>query len=478
MRQFRYGDFVNTSSPHSVEGASGPFQRSRSERSGALVMPPIPSGFDFRIRGLQANEMNSWLSNPFGCHPCYHTAVHKLCAGCGFGRGLGFVRSAVQASARSPISNMIMKQIRMLAVGMLPPPFGGQAIMFQRAVEGLRPNYDLTVIDTQFQKNVGEAGSISVRKVLHFCGLLLGEVAPLVVAKKFDILYYCVSGPSTPGLIKDLIFLSLLRSRARKTVYHFHGAGGIAFLLRSNAVLRAWGRLVLFEPDLVLRPGSTADNSGLCKAKRDIVVDNGIEDPATIISETVQKWPAVEPSFAFIGVVTEGKGVFELVEIARFLRHRGYRFTLSIVGEGMPEEVARLKRLIWRYHLEEFVRLTGVLIGEQKLKLLRETTAFLFPSYYQAECQPTAIMEALALGVPAVAYDWRGINTIIDDGVNGYLVPLRDVDAFCRAIEKILTDKNIDRMRDAARRSYLERFTLDRHIDSLLLAFQSLDLEK
>ena len=185
----------------------------------------------------------------------------------------------------------------------------------------------------------------------------------------------------------------------------------------------------------------------------------------------------MELSFAFIGVITEDKGVFDLVEIARLLRDKGYRFTMSLVGEGNAIEVTRLRKLISQYGLEKFVRLTGVLVGEEKFHLLQQTTIFLFPTYFRAETQPTVIMEALALGVPAVAYDWRGINTIIDQGVNGYVVPPRDVNAFCQAIEKILTDGNIDRMRAAARRIFLERFTLERHVQKLMLAFQSVQCE-
>jgi len=370
-----------------------------------------------------------------------------------------------------------MKQTTMLAVGMLPPPMGGQALMFKRAIDALQKHYDLKVIDTQFQKNLGESGSFSVRKLLHFA-LLVGKMIPLGSMKKFDILYYCLSGPSTLGLVKDLIFLGLLRLQARKTVYHIHGAGGVTFLMNSNFFLRAWTQLVLFEPDLILRPPSSLAESNLCKARREIIVNNGIEDPIAMVPEPARRWPEGELSFAFVGLVTEDKGVFDLVEIARLLRDIGHRFTLYIVGEGRPEEIARLTQLIWRYNLAEFVRLTGVLIGEQKFKLLQQTTIFLFPSYFRAETQPTAIMEALALGVPVVAYDWRGVNTIIDQGVNGYVVPPRDVDAFCRAIEQILTNGNISHMRTAARHIFLERFTLDRHVEALRLAFQSVDCKE
>ena len=172
-----------------------------------------------------------------------------------------------------------MKKITLLAVGMLPPPVGGQALMFKRAIDALQKEYDLKVIDTQFQMNLGESGLFSMRKLWHFFVLLLGKIIPTILLQKFDILYYCLSGPGTLGLVKDLSFLSLLRLRARKTVYHFHGAGGVSFLLRSNVFLRAWTRLVLFAPDLALRPASPPDDTILCEAKRGIVVYNCIEDP-------------------------------------------------------------------------------------------------------------------------------------------------------------------------------------------------------
>jgi glycosyltransferase involved in cell wall biosynthesis len=370
----------------------------------------------------------------------------------------------------------VVKRTTILAVGMLPPPIGGQALMFERAIQALSKYYDLTVIDIQLQKNLGESGLFSLRKVLHFFVLFFRKMIPLIFTKKFDILYYCLSGPSMLGLIKDLIFLGLLRSRARRTVYHFHGAGGVAFLMGSNALLRAWARLVLFEPDLVLRPpGATSDEAAMCKAKREIVVNNAIEDPIAMVSESARKWPDGELSFAFVGLIAEDKGVFDLVEIARLLRDRGRRFTMSIVGEGTPKETSRLQDLIRRYDLVEFVRLPGVLVGQQKFKLLQETTIYLFPTYFRAETQPTAIMEALALGVPVVASDWRAINTIIDQAVNGYTVPPRNPMAFCQAIETIITQGQIDRMRAAARRIFLDRFTLDRHVEALKRAFRSLD---
>ena len=71
-----------------------------------------------------------------------------------------------------------MKRTKVLAVGMLPPPVGGQALMFKRAVDALQNKYDLKVVDIQFQKNLGESGLFSVRKLPHFFALLLGQNRP------------------------------------------------------------------------------------------------------------------------------------------------------------------------------------------------------------------------------------------------------------------------------------------------------------
>jgi len=368
-----------------------------------------------------------------------------------------------------------MKRITMLAVGMLPPPLGGQALMFERAIEALREQYDLTVINSQLQSNLGESGKFSAMKLIHFFRLLLCKITPLLVHTKFDILFYCISGPSNFGLIKDLIFLVPLRARARKTVFYLYGAGGITFLMQQNALMRAWARLVLFEPDLVLRPPYRSNEAALCRAKHEIVINNGIEDPIGMLSRKVQSWPDGELRFTFIGLLTEEKGVSDLVEIARLLRDKNYRFTLSIVGEGLPAEISRLNELIARYNLSDFVQLTGVLMGVDKFRLLQQTTVFLFPSYFPAETQTTVLTEALAVNVPVVAYDWGGINTIIDQGVNGYLVCVRDKEGFCRAIEQILANDNIDRMRVAARRIFLDRFTLSKHVEALRQAFRSIE---
>lgn len=60
----------------------------------------------------------------------------------------------------------------------------------------------------------------------------------------------------------------------------------------------------------------------------------------------------------------------------------------------------------------------------------------------EGEGMPNSLMEAMALGLPVVATDCAGGGpaSLIKDGVNGYLVPINDVDRMAEAIEKMLSD--------------------------------------
>lgn len=72
---------------------------------------------------------------------------------------------------------------------------------------------------------------------------------------------------------------------------------------------------------------------------------------------------------------------------------------------------------------------------------------------------PNTIMEAMACGIPVVAFNVGGIPDMIDDGVNGILVKLKSSEDLAKAIEKILLDENLNKkFGDAARQKILNNF--------------------
>ena len=156
----------------------------------------------------------------------------------------------------------------MIAVGMLPPPMGGQALMFRRAIGGLQKYYELKVVDIQFQKNLGESGHFSLRKVSKFFSLFFGKMIALSLRKKFDILYYCVSGPGTFGSSQGPDFPRASASARGEDSLSLSWCRGRCLSNAKTTSSFASGReLVLFEPDMVLRPPSDANDSDTLQSK-------------------------------------------------------------------------------------------------------------------------------------------------------------------------------------------------------------------
>jgi len=83
---------------------------------------------------------------------------------------------------------------------------------------------------------------------------------------------------------------------------------------------------------------------------------------------------------------------------------------------------------------------------------------------------PNASLEALAAGLPVIATDVGGVSEQVIDGMNGRLVPSRDVNAFARAMVELAgAPETHERMGIAAREHIRRHFTLDRMMAEYLV---------
>jgi colanic acid/amylovoran biosynthesis glycosyltransferase len=143
--------------------------------------------------------------------------------------------------------------------------------------------------------------------------------------------------------------------------------------------------------------------------------------------------------------------VIRLVSIARLVEKKGLEFAIraiakvvaagqtvsyDIVGDG--DLHGRLDSLIAELNLTGIVRLLGWQTQQQVVEILDRSHVLLAPSVTAAsgdqEGTPVALMEAMAMGLPVVSTHHSGISEVVRDGVCGYLVPERDVDALADRI--------------------------------------------
>jgi glycosyltransferase involved in cell wall biosynthesis len=138
--------------------------------------------------------------------------------------------------------------------------------------------------------------------------------------------------------------------------------------------------------------------------------------------------------FVSIGAIYEPKGHLRLLEALSCLAAEGIPFEMLLVGDGpmRPDIEAEIRRR----GLEGQVRITGWVSNDAVRKHILDCRALVLPSF--AENLPVVLMEALALGRPAICSHIAGIPELVEDGLSGWLVPAGSVEALAGALRQAL----------------------------------------
>lgn len=110
---------------------------------------------------------------------------------------------------------------------------------------------------------------------------------------------------------------------------------------------------------------------------------------------------------------------------------------LVLVGDGPLRN--DLRGLVFTLSLQNFVEFKGLLSHKQTIEEIKKSTVFVCPSL--AEGLGIVFIEAQACGVPVIGANVGGIPDVIQDGVNGLLVPPRDSQVIADAVKNIWWDK-------------------------------------
>jgi colanic acid/amylovoran biosynthesis glycosyltransferase len=132
---------------------------------------------------------------------------------------------------------------------------------------------------------------------------------------------------------------------------------------------------------------------------------------------------------------------------------------LTLVGDGELE--SSLRELVSSLGVEHQVEFAGVLPPQEVSTRLRSSDVLLAPSVVakngDRESGVIVVKEASACGVVPVGTYHGGIPEVIDDGVTGYLVPERNVDALSERLGRLMSGRSLRAQMAAAGRAKMER---------------------
>ena len=145
------------------------------------------------------------------------------------------------------------------------------------------------------------------------------------------------------------------------------------------------------------------------------------------------------PRVLFVGRLAPQKGVRALVAAAGLLEDESAQVLL--VGDG-PERPA-LEREAERLGVNGRLHFVGFLAHERLPAVMSHADLLVLPSLYEE--LGTVLLEAMQAGLPIVASKTGGIPDVIEDGVNGMLVPPGDPKAIALAIDRLLANRDLAR---------------------------------
>ena len=163
-----------------------------------------------------------------------------------------------------------------------------------------------------------------------------------------------------------------------------------------------------------------------------------------------------KPVFLMVSRIIREKGVMEFCEAARTAKtsHPEARFVL--LG-GLDASIGALKMEdIQPYIADGSIEFPGEV--KDPVSFYQNASVFVLPSYYR-EGLPRTLLEALSCGRPIITTDWPGCREPVMDGINGYMIPVKDAAALAARMEALAADRTLmERMSQAAWETCRDRF--------------------
>lgn len=219
--------------------------------------------------------------------------------------------------------------------------------------------------------------------------------------------------------------------------YLFRGGSKKSFLLRT--ILRPFLTFILRRPDTELIFQNIDDLELMVKGKyarseQSIL----IRGSGIYLDKFTPTSPDTTPPIVLMPTrLVHEKGVAIFIEAARILKERGVNAHFQIAGgetKHNPKAISRAQML--EMLNDGAVEWLGRV--DDMPALLAQASLIVYPSYY-GEGIPRVLLESCAAGRAIVTTDHAGCREAVEHGVNGFLVPVKDIQATAQAMEHILS---------------------------------------
>lgn len=211
---------------------------------------------------------------------------------------------------------------------------------------------------------------------------------------------------------------------------------------------------------------------------------NGIDttyfDPSKYSGETKLKQreslniPEEDLVFVFVGRLVKDKGIEELVDAFEEINSEFNNTSLILVGPYESDLDPLSNSALEKIKVHSKIREVGY--QDDVRPFLACSDILAFPSY--REGFPNVVMQAGAMGLPSIVTNINGCNEIIQEGVNGSIIPVRDEAALYDAMKVLILNENKrESMKSEARKMIKDNYDRGLIWKALIAEYRSLEKE-
>lgn len=368
---------------------------------------------------------------------------------------------------------MISKK-KICFIAQFPPPMHG----LSKAVK--------TLYNSELNSAVNPDGEFEFKKVDITNNKNFLKNLVKISKSKADLFYFTIS-QTKGGNLRDFVIFKLLELQHKKCLIHLHG-GYYRQLLDND--MDGWQRKANYKAIkklagvIVLSKSLRKIFEGMIDDDKIFVVENCVDDQYLLTDQEIEEKLAA----------LENKKVLHVLWLSNFIRSKGYPFVIEMAkAEKERVDAGGEKRFHFDFAgkffeksekeffesyiegngLEEFITYHGVVGGEEKRKLLRECYIFVLPTRYPQEGQPISILEAMGNGMFIITTDHAGIPDIVEDSVNGIVIPKvkMDVKQCCQVVEAFSCNE-LRQVITINRESIIKKYNQKNYIDKVKTIFR------
>jgi glycosyltransferase involved in cell wall biosynthesis len=301
------------------------------------------------------------------------------------------------------------------------------------AVTREAPDQDLSVAEYYPDKDGQQVHYLDMRGRFDF--RVVSKLCEVIRDRRIDVIH-------THGYKSDILGLLAAKRAGITCVATPHGfAGNVSFKLATfirigTHMLRYFDQIIPLSEELV----DDMKRFNVPEAKTTFI-RNGVdlkEIDTALANLPEHKRLETDPKvIGFIGQMIPRKGIPDLLEAFEQLHQKAPNLQLQLIGDGGQRQ--ELEQQAARQSSADAVKFLG--FRSDRLALLSKFDLFVMTS--SLEGIPRCMMEAMAAGIPVVAYDIPGVDQLVEHGKTGLLAPFGDKAALAACCKQVLDDPEL-----------------------------------